>query len=79
MNPVREQHQAYKARWSFEASVPRCETCVSYKSPRTKLTKDSRAIVIPAKCRDAGFDVRPASLCNRWKNQAGETIEVAES
>lgn len=66
-----------KAKWGYERSVPRCETCTQYRKPGYYL-RDSLPRTTPPQCKAGAFEVRPAGCCDRWTGVDGATLETSK-
>lgn len=65
-----------KQSMGFEADVPRCQTCSSYRKARTKLF-DGELVKQAAMCSIGRFKVTPTDCCDRWSGKDGSQLRGA--
>jgi hypothetical protein len=58
----------------WEKSVPRCETCVHRRMPRTVLNRSLPVVLVPPVCELGNFYTRDAAICKHWKDKNGKIL-----
>lgn len=63
-----------KKDWGWESDVPRCVTCVHFKSSAMFLVNSLPRKVSPF-CKKGDFNTRPMAVCRHWTDRkTGDTL-----
>lgn len=68
-----------KHDWNYDTDVPRCATCVHFKTAMIVLTTNSRTKRINHHCGIGFFRVAQNSVCDKWLGADGSTLEPTQA
>jgi len=76
----KRQRRAAMNRQGFELNPPRCLNCDYFSPPSHGAPAPDGRIKVAyrvMRCKLGGFEVKPSSICDKWRGRDGEELEGA--